>query len=255
MLPSFPPEILDLIVDNLHNETSTLESCCLVSKSWVPRVRRILFAPVKFSTCRSPIQLWVKAFPDPRNSPAHHTRSLYFVYRDSITVASTVAPAWVRRFCKIRKLRMINTRDPLAPGPPVPLVQLCGLSSTLKSLRLVSLSTSISEVLDFICSFPLLEDLSLHYVTTQGDPDGRYTPTTSPRLTGSLHMIDRSSSLTRGLLGLPNGLHFSRVTTWCPVKSSNLPEVDLISKCSDTLEYLKTAFHSPSSFSLYLHGR
>ncbi|KAF9789198.1 hypothetical protein BJ322DRAFT_1000595, partial [Thelephora terrestris] len=49
MLPYLPPEILDLVTDNLSDEPSTLKACCLVSKSWVPRTRKHLFASVKFN--------------------------------------------------------------------------------------------------------------------------------------------------------------------------------------------------------------
>ncbi|KAI0784373.1 hypothetical protein C8Q75DRAFT_736241 [Abortiporus biennis] len=37
------PEILDLIIDNLHDDTKSLRSCSLVSKSWLPSSRYHLF--------------------------------------------------------------------------------------------------------------------------------------------------------------------------------------------------------------------
>ena len=45
---TLPPEILDLIIDHLHDEPATLKTCCVVSKSWVPRTRKHLFALVEF---------------------------------------------------------------------------------------------------------------------------------------------------------------------------------------------------------------
>ena len=64
-----PPEVLDLIVDNLHNELRVLRTCCTVSESWVPRTRRHLFVCVEFRLLRSPIESWMKGFPDPSKSP------------------------------------------------------------------------------------------------------------------------------------------------------------------------------------------
>ena len=64
-----PPEVLDLIVDNLHNELRVLRTCCTVSESWVPRTRTHLFACVEFRLLRSPIESWMKGFPDPSKSP------------------------------------------------------------------------------------------------------------------------------------------------------------------------------------------
>ena len=40
------PEILNLIVNQLHYEPTTLRSCCLVSKPWVPRARCHLSADI-----------------------------------------------------------------------------------------------------------------------------------------------------------------------------------------------------------------
>jgi len=76
MLRSLPPEILDLTVDHLHDEPIALKACCLVSKSWVPRTREHLFARVEFRGTELPVERWKKNFPDPSNSPVHHTRTL-----------------------------------------------------------------------------------------------------------------------------------------------------------------------------------
>lgn len=243
MLPFLPPEIFDLIVDHLHHQPTTLRSCCLVSKSWVPRARRNLFAQVEFTSRQCSLQLWINTFPDPFNSPGHHTRSLHLYDIDSIIAASAVAPTWVHHFCFIEELTVANfTSD---NSTPVSLVSLRGLSPTLRSLHIFHVSALLSEFFSLICSFPLLEDLGLHFVTTSGH--GWYSLPTSPRLTGSLHLTDPSPSVTRGLLDLPNGPHFSRITASCPVESAKLV-ANLISKCSDTLESLTVAFDSPSSF-------
>ena len=40
--PDLPGELLDHTVDHLYDARVTLKSCCLVSKSWVPRTRKHL---------------------------------------------------------------------------------------------------------------------------------------------------------------------------------------------------------------------
>ena len=249
MLPTLPAEILDLIVDHLHDKPITLKSCCLVSKSWVPRARRTLFAQVEFSSIRYPIRSWMKAFPDPRNSPAHHTRDLHFLDHRSITAASAVAPAWVRRFCHIKRLQITA----MVPGTsiPVPLVHLHGLSPTLKFLRIGLLPAPFSSIFNLICSFPLLEDLSLYSEAFEGATDGWTTPSTSPKLTGSLRMKGENRSLVRELLNLPDGLHFSKIRVeWRAQDDDSRTIMDLVSKCSDTLESLYLEYHSSSTFHL-----
>ena len=242
MLPPLPTEIFDLIVDHLHDELTTLKACCLVSKSWVPRARRYIFAQVMFNSLRSSIQTWMEHFPDPSNSPAHHTRALLFVDPDSIVAAFTVAPTWLHYFCHVKELRMAN----ILPDNSIPasFVQLHGFSPTLKLLHLFYVSVPLPEILDLICSFPLLEDLCLQLVTTRGDAGGRDTPSTSPRLTGCLTVVDLPPPVMRGLLDLPNGLHFAQITASCHVANTG-SVADLISRCSDTLESLTIAFNSP----------
>ncbi|KAF9780816.1 hypothetical protein BJ322DRAFT_1112217 [Thelephora terrestris] len=243
MLPPIPLEIFDFIVDHLHDDPTALKSCCLVSKSWVPRARRYLFAQVEFTSHRCPIQSWINAFPDPSNSPGHHTRSLNLYDIKSTNAAGTIAPTWVHHFSQIEELTVANfmSRNLL----PVSFVQLRGLSPTLKSLHIFHVSARLSEFFDLICSFPLLENLSLHFITTWGDADRWYTPPTSPKLTGSLHLIDPSPLVTRELLAFPIGPRFSQIAVSCPVESAKLV-ADLISKCSDTLEYLTVGFDYPT---------
>ena len=240
MLPSFPPEILDFIVDHLRDEPTALKACCLVSKSWVSRARRNLFAWVTFSS------RWTNVFPDPSNSPGHHTRSLYLYDIDTIIAASTVAPNWVHHFGHIKELWVATIG--LDRTIPISFIRLHGLSSTLKTLRLSNVSAPISEVLDLICSFPRLEDLRLHLVTTSGDADGRDIPSTSPSLTGTLSLVDPTLPVTRGLLDLPNGLRFSCITIICPTKDAD-SVMDFVPRCSDTLEVLTVGYRWQGAFS------
>jgi len=65
------PEILDYIIDLLHDKQETLKERCLVSKPWVPRTQKHLFADIMFRSAVD-IELWKKTFPDHSSSPAYH---------------------------------------------------------------------------------------------------------------------------------------------------------------------------------------
>ena len=75
---SLPAELLDHIVDLLHDsrDTDKLKSCCLASKSWTPRTRKHIFASIYFSTAEH-LQSWKEMFPDPSTSPAYYTKYLF----------------------------------------------------------------------------------------------------------------------------------------------------------------------------------
>ena len=75
-MSDLPCELLDHIVDFLHNDQTSLKKCCLVSKSWIPRSRKCLFAVIRFH-CLGNLQSWKKAYPDPSTSLLHVTPKLY----------------------------------------------------------------------------------------------------------------------------------------------------------------------------------
>ena len=189
-------------------------------------------------------------FPDPFNSPAHYTRSLAISSLAAITTATTDGFPWVRSFNSIVELA-VDTQ--MWHDGEVSLVQLRGLSPILKSLRVDRRSIPLSEVFNLTCSFPLLEDLSLRssFEPSNYNPisDPRDTPLTSPKLTGTLLLERDSLAVMHRLLDLPGGLRFSKVVVDCFDSSVGLL-VDLVSRCSDTLESLCINFHPSGAFHL-----
>ena len=233
MSPPLPPEILDLIVDNLRTEPTTLKACCLVSKSWVPRIRRRLFASVRFDS-KSAVKSWKELFPDPSTSPVCHARILEISGHSATTAVNRGARAWIQSFRHVVELRL--SAEWWSAGRRVSITKLRGLSPTLKSLHLCN--GPLLGIFDLICSFPLLEDLSLHHCGFGDEIDRWNPPSTSPKLTGTLSLGGANIYLANGLLRFPSGLHFSRITILrCPENTESTME--LISKCSDTLESLR----------------
>lgn len=106
MSSSLPPEILDLIVDHLRDEPTTLKTCCVVSKSWVPRTQKHLFAHVEVHASKFHVELWKETFPDPSNSPAHHTRTLSICGIPIGTPAYVGVGDWIRSFRNVVHLRL-----------------------------------------------------------------------------------------------------------------------------------------------------
>ena len=75
------------------------------------------------------------------------------------------------------------------------------------------------------------------------------TPSTSPKLTGSLN-LKAIGGIRPGacrLLDLPDGLHFTRIAVGCldeDVEST----MDLVLRCSDTLESFEVSYYAPGTF-------
>ena len=72
-----PQELIDSVIDELRNDVGSLRACSLVSKPWVYRSRKYLFATVHLPTCL--LRKWLQRVSvDSTTSlgPHYHTRSL-----------------------------------------------------------------------------------------------------------------------------------------------------------------------------------
>lgn len=240
-----PPEIFDLVIDHLHGNTAALRACSFVSKSWVPRAQRCLFAYIKFAN-ESSLESWMRTFPDPSNSPAHHVRTLSIRGIEVFARVNADACVWLCSF---------NNVETLFANPTVwdttrviTLAPLHRLSPTLKSLHLFRSSIPLPDILDLICSFPLLEDLLVGSIGIETDAHNWGLPQTSPKLTGSLHLTGQNRLLSRKLVGLPDGIHLSKILVRCSIEDAALA-MELVKTCYDTLEYLTIEFYPLGVFS------
>lgn len=231
-----PPEICDHIVDFLRDNPDTLKRCCLVSKSWVSRTRKHLFAAVKFNT-PADLQAWRRTFQDPSNSPAQHTHTLSIGFLEVIAEGG-----WVPSFSRVVRFKVFGNAN---LDLSMDLTPFRKFSPTLKSLHVTSFSIQPSQVIDLIYHLPLLEDLAL-FGYDRGH-DGSQTvgsPSTSPVLTGTLNLrlVGGVARTVHQLLNLPNGLHLRKLEL-LSFGVGALPFVwKLVEACSETLEYLDVQY-------------
>jgi hypothetical protein len=264
--PHLPAEILDHVVDLLHDKPRTLKDCCLVSKSWVPRTRKHIFVNIDFYTAKI-LQSWKEMFPDPSNSPAYHTHTLSILCSRAVTPADGEAGDWIRGFSRVVDL-VLDGREAYLDESGISLVPFHGFSPTIGSLYgfspvLNSLYMNFavlpsSQVFNLILSFPLLEDLTVityrdaDASTGNGnDSDGPspiIQPSTLPMLTGSLELWMREGvkPIANRLLSLP-GLHFQKLTLTWFYEEDLLLTIALVAECSYTLESLHITCHLGTS--------
>jgi hypothetical protein len=254
--PYLPTEILDHVVDHLHDTQDALRNCCLVSKSWIPRTRNHLFANVEFHTAED-LQSWKETFPDPTASPARYTKTL--------SVSCTAAPAemdgWFTGFSRVARLEVDGYGrdfdfdfDFGFNESATPLVPFHGVSPIIKSLRVVIPALPSSQFFDLFLSFPLLEDLAVivRHGTLADDDSGSEEDdmpavtqsSSSPGLTGSLELdlLGGMGPFTRRLLSLPGSIHFRElILTWYHDEDLSMTTA-LVKGCSHTLEALNIAY-------------
>jgi hypothetical protein len=244
--PRLPTEMLDHIVDHLHDTEDALRSCCLVSKSWIPRTRKYLFADIKFPTGAN-LQSWKTTFPDPSTSPARYADTLSVGCPHAVTAADAEEGGWITGFSRAVHLE-VDSRG-LLYGTRFSLIPFHGFSLVVKSLCVYTPVILARRVLGLVLSFPLLEDLAVKtYFETSDNTDGLgedETPTTaqpsgSPRFTGSLKLLlgGGTKQFTHRLLSLPGGIHFRKLNLTCSHVEDLSMTPSLVEGCSHSLESL-----------------
>lgn len=245
--PYLPSEILDYIIDLApRDDPKTLKQCCLVSKSWVPHIRRHLFYHVEFKV-RSDLVAWRKLFPDPKTTPAIYTRSLRIHCPEHLTAARS----WIRSFTGVIKLEVLIRSSweftPKSRATRRAFALFRNPSSNLRYLRVVSPGGPVWSTFDFIRSFPHLKDLDVLFPTDKNLNGIVPQHSRFPTLRGILVLRNQVERVISFLSRLPNGFCFRKIV-WRGYHSQQilvrgrydlqeLPWVkDLIKRCSATLE-------------------
>ena len=250
-----PAELLDHIIDLLHDSKNALENCCLVSKSWVPRARKHLFADIEFSPTKS-LKSWKAMFPNPSTSPACYAKALLVKYPLAVGAPDAEEWGWISTFTCIEHFEADTFRMD-ADLPPISLVPFYGLPPCLKSLHLSFRVVPSSQVFGLIYSFPLLEDLSLtssdRWIGSNDGSDDQSTAFRSsvpPAFTGRLELNLETGLdfVVSRLSSLRGGLPFRRLRLTLNGQRDALPVTALVERCRFTLEYLEIVSDLYSTF-------
>ena len=243
-----PPEIIDLIIDLLHDAEHALQNCCLVSKSWIPRTRKHLFAVIRIHTEKH-LQSWKEAFPDPSTSPARFAKTLLVGCSHVITAVDAEPGGWITGFSSVVHLE-VASQELCAANSTVSFAPFHGFSPVIKYLRVDIAVLPSSQMFNLILSSPLLKDLTVvaPYRVLIDKSDNFdvglsfVVQATGPlRFTGSLGLLMKGGvhPVSRQLLSLPGGIHFRKLTlSWCH-KKDPLSITALVERCSHTLESLE----------------
>ena len=258
--PYLPPELLDYIVDLLHDDPTMLKQCCLVSKPWIPRTRKHLFAKI-WLHAKGNLESWRRMFPDPSTSPAKFAESLHIGCARAVTAADAEPGGWLTGFVRIVHLGVETQEKDVFEEPLVSLAPFRRFSPTIKSLRFGSITLPLSCIFNFILSSPLLEDLTVTgYGTSTGDGKGSDGPSTVPHppnppaFTGSLDLPlgGGIKPIAGRLLSIPGGIHFRKLTLECCCEEDLLATTALVRECSHTLESLSIYCNSCGTSVRYL---
>ncbi|PBK65676.1 hypothetical protein ARMSODRAFT_1022123 [Armillaria solidipes] len=162
-MPEIPIEIIEEILDHLHNDKQMLKVCSLVSRGFYPRTRHHLFQSIRISQILGDFmyRLRVLAHTSPHIFMHFISAEIYSSY-DSSTLRQAQLPLLL--IANLTSLNIKNTSTSLKCFRMIifslPL---------LKSLILESITFDVEEIVDpssnsFLADKPSLEKLHIHHL-------------------------------------------------------------------------------------------
>ena len=210
VVPRIPQELIDEILDYLATDSDfkSLQSCALVSKSWVPSCRRHLFHTILF-TPRG-MARWLEAFPVPEESPAHLVRELRFALGGRYSASQDLLE-YVQRFTNVEGVAWLGYG-----GFQSSWILSFGRSpQSLTSLTIETDTVTLVQIRDILAQLPNLDNLSL--VGFLDAVERRAFPGIGTvlrgRFGGRLRLVNgyAEECVMNMLLEAPTGLHFTEL--------------------------------------------
>ena len=243
VVPNFPPEIVDRIIDMLFGDNKSLCSCLQVSTSWAHRSRHNLFANVELRSL-SDLYGWFWTGLGPSSHRARSLRlstklsagSEWMIPKKLAISRYDFTPFWNVKYLSLADLD-------LTPFDEESLTRYFGhFSNRLTSLRAERLTVHPDALLFFVCMFPKLDSLELDNLKMGRARVRSRIPATTPRLQGNLalkNLRHNESSLIAFLAVLPIAFEYVCVED-CGFETPKLLN-DLFAACRETMKKVKVS--------------
>ncbi|KAJ7500618.1 hypothetical protein B0H11DRAFT_1995906 [Mycena galericulata] len=192
---TLPPEITDLIIDNLHGYPSTLRACSRVSRDWLAASRHHLFDVVYLMS--GSLNTFIDLQKSPYNTFSPRIRNLHATgfQHDELTRLWPLLPAFRHlRALHIYGIPLVFDKD------TIELVSLTRITTlSLSRIRF----TSYTDLKGLLLQFPSVNILKLERITCDSPAEEIQSAPLIQLSLDKLHI-----TLTSGLLGWLNGTAF-----------------------------------------------
>lgn len=173
--PTFPAEIIDLVIDHLYEDRAALNKCSLVSKSWLPRSRFHIFRHSCYRITLSNLRVAdvsLISAPNRFSSLVSHPLATFPPFIPTLSIKSAVGrmdllkPSSLSIHLPILKLLtsvyclVLHGINPYHALTWIPVLSQLGTRRITKiDLRAIQFST-LADIIKTIALFPALEILS-----------------------------------------------------------------------------------------------
>ncbi|KAJ7761015.1 hypothetical protein B0H16DRAFT_1531464 [Mycena metata] len=162
---SIPPEILGLIIEDYADDRKTLFSCSLVSKPWLQSTRYHLFGNLNLILASAAYGYEATFFTLLRHPLCTFSTSVRKIWVHPAYDTQLNNIAQLGQLTSVRTLR-IDCQRTISP------LIMTTLSAAFKDITTLAMTIrfpSLSDAIQFMCSFTLLEEVLFEPVRTPGD--------------------------------------------------------------------------------------
>ncbi|KAJ6594432.1 hypothetical protein B0H19DRAFT_61645 [Mycena capillaripes] len=226
---STPPEILDLIIEQYSGDPKTLFACSQVSKSWLQSTRYHLFGDLILHL-----------------GGAYEAKFLALLGHHLCTFSTSVRKIWIlpaqgtdlskqvnSNIAQLGKLTGVRTLR-IHRQKMIPSATLSALATAFKDITSLVMAVrfpAFTDAIQFMSSFPLLEDVSFEPIRTQpGD-----FPSTDIQMPPHLRSLKLHS-----LRGHEGWFADNRVTTLSTLNVDNIRPLDDVARLDEILKVFNT---------------
>ena len=215
-ISGLPQDLIDEILNHLSsgkksNFKLSLQSCALISKSWLVPCRRHLFRTILFTWRR--VGAWLEMFPAPEKSPAYYVKELRFWSPGWRFGAPETFFDYIPWFTNAT---LISWRGEAELRPFLRILSLGSLSQSVTSLTVEMSTISVLQIRDVIARLHNLDDLKLTGSLVALDDGFRLRELGLPlrgKFRGQLTLLKEhvDGDIVDMLLDIPTGLHFTEL--------------------------------------------
>jgi hypothetical protein len=185
IIAKLPQELIDAIIDHLHDDKEALASCSLVCRTWTPRTRHYLFTNFTLNGKK------LKTFPRSGSAVMPFIRHFSVVDLSTAREWNKFLPLLVG-FDRARSLSFSNIGIPWQAMKSKSRSSLLRTFSAVVCLKLNFIRTKrFSEVASIICAFPCLQTLVVRHLTCSVPSRNQSSlPTSNHALSSSLRHLE-----------------------------------------------------------------
>lgn len=246
MSSHIPPELVDQIIDYLHSDPKSLNSCALVARNWLPAARYHRFRSIRFHSAKK-IDSFHQFSQDAPDILPYYQEAI--ICDNSGYVPASILEAAANACLTLPNLERIKFNNRIYASTPRVVTILSPIASKITTLNLSgTLFASSNDFWPLICSFPNLSTVQACGVTFGSTEETAFLPvnTYEPPITTFSISASRQGFVIDHLINPPFPLRFLQdfeILYIDPSQTTLVPLAESIQKTIKQLRFCAVLIH------------